>query len=308
MNARFWILALAALPLAAQVTVTQSTDHIDVAIDGKLFTTLYWTGPTKPYLHPLRSASGVIVTRHYPMEVVEGESHDHPHHRGLWFAHGDVNGYDFWSENAKGKQGKIRLKKITGIHSGAKEGRISAIFEWVDPEGHILLTENRTMVFRGTSDLRTIDFTEDLKAVATVKFGDTKEGTFALRLAEPLKEDKGGTGKMVNANGAQTEANVWGKRSPWVDYAGTIDGQKIGIAIFDHPKNPKHPTYWHARAYGLFAANPFGEHDFYRDKTKDGSLTVEAGHSIQFRYRVVIHPGDAQSAHIASLYSEYSKE
>lgn len=280
-----------------------------VEIDGKPFTALFTGGTTlKPYLHPLRAASDKIVTRLFPMEMVEGESRDHPHHRGLWFTHGDVNGFDFWGQDAKGKQGRVQLKKVIDLKSGKKEGSITALFEWVDPKGEVLLSENRTMKFRAAPNLRIIDFDATLTAVRKAKFGDTKEGFFALRLAEPLKEGKGGTGRMVSAEGAATEKNVWGKPSPWVDYAGELQGEKLGIAIFDHPSNLKHPTFWHARAYGLFAANPFGEHDFFNDKKRDGSVTLEPGQAQRFRYRVVIHSGDAQSAGIAEMYKKFAAE
>ena len=308
MRSHILVLLLASLPALGQVKITQGTGRIDVEIDGKPYTSLFTEGATKPYLHPLRSATGRVVTRGYPMEMVEGETRDHPHHRGLWFTHGDVNGFDFWGENAKGKQGRVRLKKVGALKSGKKAGSIAAVFEWVDPQGTVLLTENRKMTFRAAGALRIVDFDATLTAVERAKFGDTKEGTFAVRLAEPLKEGKGGTGHMVNAEGAEGEKNVWGKRSPWVDYTGQLDGETIGIAIFDHPSNLKHPTYWHARAYGLFAANPFGEHDFYGDKARDGSVTLEAGQSQRFRYRVVIHPGDNKAAGIAGMYAKYAAE
>ena len=137
-----------------------------------------------------------------------------------------------------------------------------------------------------------------------MKFGDTKEGTFAVRLTTALEERR--TGRMVNAEGASGEKSVWGKRSAWVDYAGELEGEKLGIAFLDHPANPRHPTWWHSRAYGLFAANPFGQHDFENDKTKDGSLSLAAGESVRFRYRVIIHPGDAAAAGIAGQFSKYA--
>ncbi|MBI1792489.1 MAG: PmoA family protein [Acidobacteria bacterium] len=310
------LLLAAALPLAAQVKLTQGSDRILIEIDGKPFSALFIGAETmKPYLHPLRSASGKQVTRSYPMEVVEGESKDHPHHRGLWFTHGEVNGYDFWGNepSQKGdKKGKIVLKKVAELKSGKKSGSLTASFDWLDPQGKPLLAETRTVVFYSDPTLRTIDFDMTLRAVETAKFGDTKEGTFAIRLAAGLEEPEkrslpkpARTGLMVNAEGKKGEKQVWGKRSPWVDYAGELEGEKLGVAIFDHPRNPKHPTYWHSRSYGLFAANIFGEHDFYGDKAKDGSMTLAAGESMRFRYRVVIHPGDAESAGIGAMYKEW---
>ena len=297
---------LAALPAAADVKLTKQDGRVDVAIDGKPFTTFYYGSDTmKPYLHPLRSASGKVVTRGYPMEKIEGETNDHPHHQGLWFTHGDVNGYDFWA-NVKPdpKKGRIVLEKLRTVKSGKDRGEIVATFNWQDPNGKTLLREDRRMVFSGDDKTRIVDFDATLTAVEKVKFGDTKEGTFAIRLNDKMRE-KGGTGAMVSSTGGQGMKNVWGKAAPWVDYTGSLDGEQVGIAIFDHPQNPRHPTHWHARDYGLFAANIFGEHDFYNDKARDGSMTLEPGKSARFRYRVLIHPGDGAAAKIGEQYESF---
>ena len=304
------LLALAAVaPAVAEVKIDQKPDRIDVIIDGKPYTTLFMgKDAPKPYLHPLRSASGKIVTRHYPMENVPGESHDHPHHRGLWFSHGDVNGFDFWANELTGDdrpiRGRIMLNRVEWIKNYPHAGAFQVVFDWLDPKGNKVLTENRTMTFYDNPGMRVIDTDIVLTAAVKVTFGDTKEGTFAIRLADALTEEKGG-GLMTNAQGATTMKNVWGKPSDWVDYVGKIEGETIGIAIFDHPQNPKHPTTWHARDYGLFAANPFGEHDFYADPKRNGSLTIPAGGALRFRYRVIIHPGDTKSAKIDKLYEDY---
>jgi hypothetical protein len=227
----------------------------------------------------------------------------------MFFAHGDVNGVNFWATEPSIKaanKGSMVLKKVVEAKGGAKSGTIKAVFDGLDPEGKPMMTETRTLKFYPGSDLRVIDFEIRIDALRQLKFGDTKEGTFGIRLATPLSEAR--SGRMVNAEGGQTEKNVWGKQSPWVDYFGPVDGKTVGVAIMDHPSNPRYPTYWHARAYGLFAANIFGVRDFTGDKTKDGSLTVEAGKSVTFRYRVVIHPGDVQGANIASLYQHYVSE
>jgi hypothetical protein len=294
-----------ALPLLAEVRITPSADKVAVEIDGKPFTAMY--NDPKPYLHPLRTATGVIVTRAFPMEQVEGETRDHPHHRGLWFTHGDVNGVNFWMNELSYKstnKGKIIELGKPKVKSGAKEGWIESSYEWLAPDGKKLLKETRRTTFYSHPVNRVIDFDIRLDALDTVKFADTKEGTFAIRLADVLSEKK--TGTMTNAAGAQKMKNVWGKPSPWVDYTGQINGETVGIAILDHPSNPKHPTHWHSRDYGLFAANIFGEHDFYNDKSRDGSVTLAPGKSIRFRYRVVIHPGDTKAADVAKLFTEYS--
>jgi hypothetical protein len=162
------------------------------------------------------------------------------------------------------------------------------------------------MTFYDEPDIRMIDFDIRLTASEPVKFGDTKEGTFAIRLADSMTEKAGG-GVMSNAGGQQTMKMVWGKRSPWVDYSGMVGAETVGVSIFDHPANPEYPTYWHSRDYGLFAANIFGEHDFYNDKSKDGSISLEPGKSLRFRYRVVIHPGDTKAANVAALYERYKQ-
>jgi hypothetical protein len=305
---RIWAALTLAIPLGAQVKVTQQADQILVEISGRPYTTFYLApGGNKPYVYPLSTASGVVVTRHFPMETLPGETTDHPHHRGLFFSHGDVNGYNFWATepDTKGtKSGRMVLKKVVEARGGRDSGTIRAVFDGEDPQGKPIMTETRTITFHSDPHLRIIDYAAQIDAIDKLVFGDTKEGTFGIRLATSMTEDKGG--RMVNAAGKETEKNVWGKRSPWVDYYGQVDGQTVGIAILDNPANPHHPTYWHARAYGLFAANPFGARDFTGDKSQNGSMTVEPGQTARFRYRVVIHTGDARAANIAGLYRQYA--
>jgi hypothetical protein len=190
---------------------------------------------------------------------------------------------------------------------------IDTEFDW-NAGGQTLLHEQRKMVFYEDPKLRTIDFDITLTARERVTFGDTKEGTFAVRLAPELEEEQPRkiaepkrNGKMVASTGKATEKEVWGSRAEWVDYFGTIKGEPVGIAIMDHPGNLGHPTYWHSRAYGLFAANMFGVRDFEKDKTKDGSLTLEPNQTLRVRYRVLIHPGRTANAGIPALFSKYAK-
>lgn len=306
-----FLVALFALPLLAQVSFQKSEGRINIEIDGKPFSAFYISGEgvRKPYLHPLRAASGTIVTRQWPMVAdVPGESHDHPHHRGLWFDHGDVNGVDFWGSDPLAKKdsgARIVVKKIREMKGGKRQGVLAGDFDWEEKDGKVLIHEARRMVFHAAPDRRVIDFDIRLTMAVPVKFGDTKEGSFGIRLSDKIREQKG-TGKMVNAQGAVGEKNVWGKPSEWVDYSGTIDGEPVGVAILDHPSNPRHPAHWHVRAYGLFAANIFGLHDFYNDRSKDGSMEVKAGGTLRFRYRVVIHAGDTAAANIAAEYAKYS--
>ena len=312
MKLTLWLLALlsaAALLAPAQVHLIRHESSVAVEVGGRPFTTFYFgDAAPKPYLHPLLSSGGLRLTRLYPMETTEPGSHDHPHQRGLWITHGDVNGIDFWAsepEQRKGKQGLVVLKKILQVQDGPKSGTLRVLLEWLGPDGKVMVTEDRLMTFSGDESVRSVDFDVTLSVPARTVFGDTKEGFFAVRLRDEMSEEKG-SGRMTNAEGKSGMAQVWGKRSAWVDYAATLEGHKVGVAIFDHPGNPRYPTWWHARDYGLFAANPFGERDFTGNKSINGSLAVEAGKSLRFRYRVYIHTGDTAEAGIAAAWKDWS--
>lgn len=295
------------LPLSAQ-----TPNKIDIDIDGKPFTT-FWAGAdvNKPYFWPVRTADGKAITRRWPMEQNTGESHDHPHHRGLWFTYDDVNGVQFWgndpSQAARNpKSGKIHVRDASLRRHGKDAMSLTTDFDWIGPDGKTLLREHRIVNFPSDPALRVMDFDITLTAAEPVTFGDTKEGAFAIRLADSMTEKSHG-GELVNAEGKRGMENVWGKRSNWVDYSGKVDGETVGIAMFDAPSNPRHPTYWHARDYGLFAINPFGQHAFDPSQP-ESHWKVDAGKSLRFRWRVVIHPGDTQAAHIADLYEKWSQE
>jgi hypothetical protein len=322
MHKLFALSALACLPLAAQVKITQGKNQIAVEIDGKPYTTFFY-GPdvAKPYLYPLRAASGIAVTRSFPMDKVAGESTDHQHQRSMWFAHSSVNGYDFWNNEfsyesnpkVKGTMGHMVVTSIDKLQSGGKTGEIDETSDWKQPDGSVVLTEERKMIFHAGGADRVIDFDFLLTAKLEAKFGDAKDGVFGIRVASGLEEpnpkspaEPKRTGVMTNAQGLKTEAECWGKRSEWMDYSGVVEGQPVGIAIFDNPANPRYPTYWHARGYGLFANNIFAVHEFTKGKEPDGAMVLQPGDRLHFRYRVVIHPGDAASARIAELFKAYA--
>jgi Methane oxygenase PmoA len=310
------VLALIALavPIAGQVKIAPGPEKIAIAIDGRPFTDFHVAGSavTKPFLHPLRAASGTYVTRMWPMEDVPeeaGTKKDHQHQRGLWFAHEDVNGVDFWNNEASyatPNRGRIVFRSLGPVASGSDRGTLAATFEWIGPAGEPLIREDRVMTFYPGSTLRIIDFDITLTALRAVTFGDRKDGLFGIRLRPALQEDTG-TGHIRNADGLVGEKQVWGKPSAWCDYSGEIDGEKLGIAILDHPGNPR-PGRWHVRAYGLFAENPFGLAVFTGDATQNGALAVPAGGRLRFRYRVIVHPGDAKSSDIAGQWKRYMEQ
>jgi Methane oxygenase PmoA len=302
---------------AASVELQQSGHQIEVKIDGKPFTT-YFFDPAiaKPYLMPLRTASGVVVTRGFPVgnDVSAGNPKDdsfEPHQRPLYFGHGNLDGLDFWGEEAFNKYytdhshqgyGHVVLKDI----EQASEQRIRAHFTLNTPHNRVIGEETQSFKFDGDAQTRLIDCDFVLTATAgPLDVGDTKEGTFAIRVAPELSAP---LGHMINSNGAQGEKAIWGKPANWVDYSGKISGMPVDIAVFDSPKSFRHPTTWHARAYGLFAANPFGIREFTKDPNKDGSWAIPEGKSILFRYRVLIHEGKFDADRIRQAYEHYAAE
>jgi hypothetical protein len=297
--------SLACFAAFGQVQFTP--DSVAVNIDGKPFTTFhYGEAAWKPYFAPLRSASGKIVTRRFPMETVAGESRDHLHHRGLWFTYDDVNGVKFWESDPtyvnKPNKGHVVVKSNAW---DAKKGVMTSTFEWRDEHEKVLLVEDRTVTFvTGDPKLRIMDFRISLTAAnGDVTLGDTKEGAFAIRLAEEFTEKRGAV--ITNADGLTGMKQLWGKASNWVDYSATVDGEQLGVAMFDHPSNPGYPTRWHARDYGLFSLNPFGQKGF--DPAQPAkATTIAKGKKLTYRWRVVIHPGDAKSANVDAMYKSWA--
>ncbi|HVR75223.1 MAG TPA: PmoA family protein [Planctomycetota bacterium] len=290
-----------------RVEVKASGTDFQVLIDGKEFTRLV-ADPAgrKPYLYPVIGPHGKMITRQFPMKAgVEGEEQDHPHQRSIWFTHGDVGGVNFWSEG--NRAGSIRQTKAARTASGPVFGRIETSNEWIAPGEKKLLDDRRILTIY---PLERGEVLLDISITLTpagdsVVFGDTKEGSFGVRLDESMKEKRGGT--IVNARGQRGMNQAWGKPAEWVDYTGMSGGAKVGVAILDHPESFRHPTHWHVRDYGLFAANPFGYRDFYRDKSKDGSFTLEKGKTMTFRYRVYFHNGGAEEASVAEVYRGFAK-
>ena len=285
-----------------------------IEINGELFTEYCYTGAPHLYCYPLLGPGGVRMNRDFPMQTTTpNEEQDHKHHRSLWYAHGDVNGVDFWSEEAHA--GRIQHVKFLEIQSGKFAGWIRSTNQWVNDEGGLICSDVTTLrVFNRPKSERLFDFEITLFAAnKDLILGDTKEGTMAVRLNEALrlKPNKANVGKPVGSilqsTGAKDE-ETWGKRASWCDYHGLIDGKRVGIAIFDHPHNPRHPTHWHVRDYGLFAANPFGVHDFEKKPKGTGNLVIPAGRSLTFRYRFLIHEGDTDAAKVADRYKEYGTE
>ena len=298
------------------VQLTKLDDRVRIEINGKLFTEYHFKDAAKPYCYPIIGPTGAGMTRDWPMKDTPGEQHDHPHHRGFWFGHGEVNGNDLWTD-ASVKTGKIVHNNFIEIKSGEKSGDIITRNTWVDAAGKTLCTDEATLRFYNSSDApeRMFDFEIAIHASnGDVLLGDTKEGMLAIRIAETMRLTKPtpkgqkpipGDGHIVNSEGIR-DGEAWGKRAAWVDYYGPVDGKIVGVAIFDHPSNLRHPTWWHARDYGLLAANPFGLHDFDKQPQGAGNYAIPAGKSLAFRYRIYLHEGDETQGKVAAHYEEFA--
>jgi hypothetical protein len=330
--------AVVSVPLqgagGVEVKVNEADKRVDVTIDGKPFTSYIWPSTLKkPVLYPLRTAKGTLITRGFPLDPRPGERVDHPHHVGMWLNHGDVNGLDFWNNSDAipaadaPKMGTILHQKVTHVKSGADRGELTVETAWMTPDNKQLIKETTAFVFRGDGDSRTIDRVTTLTALdRQVVFKDSKEAFLGMRMTRQLEQpadkpevftdasgretpvkvldNKGVTGKYISSEGREGDA-VWSTRGKWTMLGGSIDGEPVTVAIFDHPSNVGYPTHWHARGYGLFAANPLGDKQFNEPKSFD--YTLEPGKSVTFKYRVVILGGAATPERIEREYQTFVK-
>ncbi len=302
-----------------QVVPDEAHRRVDVTVDGAPFTSYIWpTTLKKPVLYPLIADRGITVTRGYPLDPRPNERVDHPHHAGLWFNYGNVNGFDFWNNSdaikpeGRSKMGTILQTRIVSTRSGADRGELVAESAWMTGEEKQILNETTRYIFeRRPNHDRVIDQVITLKALDHAIFNDDKEGLLGMRVARWLEspEEKGGI--FTDANGNPTKVDsapadgsnpatglyrtsegasgvaVWGTRGRWCALTGHAGDQQVNIAIIDHPANPGYPTYWHARGYGLFAANPLGR-SIFDTRQPAFNFTLEKDQTVTFRYRVIL--------------------
>jgi hypothetical protein len=311
----------------------EADKKIDVLIDGKPFTSFCWPDNVyKPLLYPVFTSGGTEITRGFPLKPREGEQNDHIHQVGIWFNYGNVNGLDFWGNGSRGFRepdgGVIKHVGIERLSSRNGEGSFVSAEEWLRPDGKKLIAEKTEYHFIAKGSVWIIDRVTLLTAKDTsVFFKDTKEGMFGIRVARqlelpskegvilldavgnpsPVKDtlNSGVTGNYKSSEGVSGDA-VWGTRAKWMNLSGVIGNEKICIVVCDHPKNPGYPTYWHARGYGLFAANPLGMNDFTKGK-KQFNFSIPAGKSAKFRYRVIISSAHLTDSEIKTYTEEFNK-
>jgi len=322
-----------------EVTFKENTadKRIDVLIDGKPFTTYRWPdNVTKPILYPIVTPEGTEITRGFPIHPKTGERADHPHQIGNWFTYGNVDGNDFWGNGSHGlgtknpNGGVIKHVKVDKMSDGAGEGVLVTSESWVDSTGRELMKEHTEYHFIAEDSVRIIDRITTLTAGdKEVTMPDTKEGMFGIRVARQLELPDQGEITLYSASGepekvkamdnasisgdyrsstGATGLGVWGTRARWMDLFGNIGGEEISLVICDHPDNPSYPTWWHARGYGLFAANPLGAKDFTKDK-ESVNFSIPANQSVTFRYRIIISSGfHLSDQQINSYADEFAKK
>ena len=283
------------------VQLKEESETITVTLNDRHFTTFrYAKAQFRPYFFPVLGPNGREVTRGETSDI----SKDHVHHRSLYVAYGEVNDVDLWGEGSN--SGRVVPQGFTQKQGGAVVSRLYTQNSWQTQVGEVLMTDVQNYrIYNLPEDAAILDL--DLSFIASVgdvHFGDTKEGgIISIRVHPSMNASDGG--KMENAFGGINEAETWGKRANWCDYSGVVDGTPVGIAVFDHIVNPRYPTYWHVRNYGLMGSNIFGGSSFERDPSKDGSYTLKQGEEMHFRFRVLIHAGDANVGKVAQKYHDF---
>lgn len=286
----------------------QKSDRVEVTLDGRPLTAFHFHAKwDKPFLHPIRTASGTVISRGWPVEPREGDEQDHPWHRGIWYGHGDINGEDFWRE--KPDQTTARLV-LTGEPkcTGGPKGVIEAVVAMTGAKGNRVGTINQRYEFRREAKQVLIDATIAISADhgTSLRFGDTEDGGFGFRLSTEFRQDRGAL--LTNSDGLAGTEKIWGKRAKWVKYQALVQGRQVGIAVFDHPTNLRHPTGWHARGYSLCSANPFAAGSFAKDKRIDGSYTLPAGETLKLRYLAVIFDDGLGPEAAAGIFDRFARE
>jgi hypothetical protein len=293
--------------VAQQISITEHDDRVSVHIGNDLFTEYLFEGARTPILYPVYGPGNRPMTRNFPMREVEGEANDHPHHRSIFFGHIDVNGHSFWHRE--------RIQNVWVRHRVTGDRAfIAARNEWLDPDDNVVLEDTTLLLFSTIGPHRVIDFQITLHANnGDVTFGDDKDGLMGIRThpnlrlrPDPNRGVQEVYGQSVNSEGVEN-AEMWGKRAHWLSYWGPIDDKVVGVAIMDHPSNLRHPTWWHARDYGLVSANPFGISDFEGAPAGSGDFTLENGQRLTLLYRFIFHEGSAEEADIPALYEQFTE-
>ncbi len=330
MKIRYNLLALALVSILSTLSIAsaatfsierEQSGDIAILIDGELFTRYVTSDEVtnKCYFWPVIGPGGAKMTRAYPMEDVAGEKQDHPHHRSICFGLQSAGGFNTWHERLTfTKNGVVNQEKLaetgTQLHSKVIEAKASGnaarlVVECdnVTPSGEVYLREIRTIEFHVAEDgARVMDIEIVLEGVKdSITILGKKDSGLSVRVAHSMCVDAGLGGRIVNSKGDR-DGDAWGKRAPWVDFNGPVDGKKMGVAMLNHPDSFRYPTPWHARTYGLFTANPFALKEV-AGESESGDFELAKGERITLKHRLIFHEGDEESAKIAEAWERYAK-
>jgi len=284
---------LAASPSFPHVQATPAPDQqIVFEIDGEE-AARYHYGPSyhRPFVFPLIGPAGRPLTRLTHPHDPEG----HGHHLSIWVSHRDVNGINFW-ENGPARIVHSRIEQLEDGDTAC----VTAKNAWTDGAGDVLVEERRTLQLHSLPNReRYLDITIELSPVApTVTFGKTPFGFLAVRVAKTMSVNDGG-GQIRNSEGGINEEAVLWKRARWVDYTGPVTPtEQNGITFFDHPANPRFPTYFHVRNDGWMGAS----------FTYESSHALKEGAKLTLRYRLYAHDGNATPETIEAHWQRFAKE
>lgn len=323
-------------PKSIRIVPDEAQKKIDILYNGELFTSyIYPSDMEKPALYPIYTARGTVITRGFPRDPRPHERVDHPHHVGLWFNFGDVNGLDFWNNSyavpaeRKPQYGSIRHRNITNISEGSSASTFTAEADWVDHTDKVLLKDETQFIFNGEGDWRIIERRTKLTAIQdTITFTDNKEGLIAIRMDRTFEEPADKPETFLDGNGIPTEVesmnnegvngiyrnnnglekgDVWGKPANWVSLSADKAGEKITVAILDNKENPGYPAHSHARGYGLFATNNMGSQVFDKESPLF-TLTLNPGESVTFKHLIIIKTGGfATDEELNQKFSEFNR-
>ena len=306
-----------------RLSIREDRHGVTVEVNGGPFASYVIDESNKPCLWPVVGPTGKPMTRAYPMRDLPeepAEQRDHPHHRGITFGHESIAGSDSWHDRSTfpdadagsprlARLGRIAHREFSLLSLDADKAVIEELCDHLDPAGRPVVAERRRLTFRATHAVRTIDIDQEFQAApsaGTVAFGDNKDAGLFVRVPTSMAVDSRQGGRIINSEG-QADKDAWSRPARWCDYHGPVAGEHLGIAILNHPSSHRHPTRWHVRTYGLFAANPFASRG-YDAALPDGTSTLAPNEVLRLHHRFVLHGGDEKDAAIDEAWQAYARE
>lgn len=271
--------------------VLKLENELQIFIHGKHVTSYLYSPDQKyPYFYPV---NGPLTGQ----SVTTESSDPYPHHHSLFFGCDRVNGGNYWQDDHS--RGQILSSGPQIVLSENDRVMIKDVCDWKQPGEPAVMRDERTVHIGISKEGHyVLDFQFILKPQMEVRIEKTNHSLFSVRMRPELSVDSGGT--LVNAESETGELGTWGKRSAWCDMSGKHFGKVEGLAIFQSPRNPWYPSPWFTRDYGFLSPTPM----YWLN---EGVLRLTRHDVLVFRYRVIIHGGNAREAQVEKQFSEYLK-